>query len=304
MKIRTLFFALIASLMAPTAFAQFADVGTVVDESGSMAGEHAWLPGMIGALQTGLTGAGVGTGADANQYSVTGFGDCSHSGGLTYPSGPCGFNQVPHTHTNAAGDTWFEAGDFASVASQLTTIGGWEDGWTSIQYALNTTGQRAGAATNLILVTDEDRDAIPGSTATYANTLAALANANALLNAVVNASFRCADGSRALGIDSAGTGYVADGSGGFTTCEGATAIGGSGSTVADYVNLALATGGAAWDLNLLRAGGLTATSFTNAFVAIKVKEIQQQQEVAEPGTLALLGLGLLGLGISRRRRTQ
>ena len=77
---------------------------------------------------------------------------------------------------------------------------------------------------------------------------------------------------------------------------------GSGTTESDYVNgLAFATGidGAAWDLNRLRAGGLTATSFTNAFVDVKVEEITSQ--IPEPTTLALMGLGLAGLGYRRHR---
>ena len=296
MKIRSLIIALTASLVAPVAFGQSADIATVVDESGSMAGEHAWLPTMIAALEAGLQTAGVGTAPDSNQYSLTGFGDCDHS----IPPG-CGYYQPPHSHT-VAGSEWFSAGDYGTANPALTTYGGWEDGWESIQFALNLGGQREGAATNVILVTDEDRDQITGSTATYANTLAALLANNALLNAVVNATFYCGNGARALGMDSAGNGYVADGSGGYTTCAGAYASGGAGTTISDYVNLALATGGAAWDLNQLRAGGLTATSFTAAFVAIKVKEIEEQNEVPEPGTLALFGLGLIGLGLSRRRR--
>jgi hypothetical protein len=68
-----------------------------------------------------------------------------------------------------------------------------------------------------------------------------------------------------------GTGYVANRSGGFTTCSGATNTAGSGSTGTDYVDLALNSGGSAWDLNQLRGGGDTATSFFNAFADIKVQ---------------------------------
>lgn len=288
MKIRSLIIALTASLIAPAAFGQSADIGVVVDESGSMSGEHAWLPGMIAALEAGLQTAGVGTAPDANQYSLTGFG-----GGTGHTN--------PHSHT-VDGDIWFDASDYSTANSSLVLTGFLEDGWRALNYALATSGQDAGAATNMILVTDEDRDNT--SADTYASTLQALLDANALLNAVVNVRFACdgGTGAQALGIDSAGNGYVADGSGGYTTCSNAVATFGSGASIANYVNMALATGGAAWDLTLLRAGGLTATSFTTAFVAIKVKEIEDQTTVSEPGTLALFGLGLIGLGLTRRRR--
>jgi hypothetical protein len=272
------------SMLATTAQAApaFADVITIVDESGSMSGEHAWLGGMIGSLDTGLNTAGL----TPNQYGLVGFGGAS-----THLSG--------HQHdVGGAGSQFGTAAQYATATGTLVLNGGTEDGYSGIN-AANGYTFRAGAARNYILVTDEDRDNTNGAL-TYANILASLTGANTLLNAVVNATFRCGDSSVALGIASGGKGYKADGVGGFTTCTGATAVSGSGSTIGDYVNLALATGGGAWNLNFLRAGGVGATSFTNAFIALKVEEITSQ--VPLPGTLALLGIGLVGLGAVRRKQ--
>ena len=107
---------------------------------------------------------------------------------------------------------------------------------------------------------------------------------------------------RAVGRDADGNAYVPDGNGGFLAVDAIGTVNGFGSTERDYVDLAWATGGAAWDLNLLRAGGLTADSFTAGFVDIKGNEIEQQVRGApEPSALMLFGLGLLGLSRMARR---
>jgi len=265
-----------------------ADVVVLMDESGSMAGEQAWMQSVIPQLDTGLTAAGVGT----SKFGLIGFGSS--------------FNFPTYTRSFTVGGGEFgTAAEYVTAGAGLVASGGTEDGYAAIDMANGYTfGSQA--ARNYILISDEDRDnTVPSLN--YSNMLSSMTSTNTLLNAVVDASFRCGDGSSALGMFGDGTGYQADGAGGYTTCGGATVVSGFGTTIADYVDLAFATGGAAWDLSFLRLGGLYADSFTAAFIDGKIGEIIVQpppSAIPEPGTYAMMlaGLGLVGAVARRKQR--
>lgn len=262
-----------------------ADIVFMVDLSGSMSGEHAWIASMVGSLESELLGAGVGSGANTNRYALVGFG----GSGAALPG-----HTIP-----VGGGTFGDATDMAAAAAALTTSGGTEDGWDAIDHALSLSF-RTGAAKNLILITDEDRDNTNAGL-TFADLQNNMMNDSFLLNAVINHGFVDGTETQALGIDSNANAYIADGGGSYSTTTGGVATSGFGTTKADYIDLALATGGAAWDINLLRQGGSLADSFTESFVDIKVDEIRDQAEVPVPAVPALLSLGLFGLIIQRRK---
>lgn len=241
-----------------------ADIIVVIDESGSMSGEQRWIGEMIPLLDANLQQYGIGSESQANLYGLVGYGNRS---------------VVPRTLL-VDGEMLGSVNAFGAASNRLITSGGTEDGWRAIDYALTEYPRRNGAAVNIILATDEDRDNT-NSAITYESVRTLLADNRALLNAVVNARINCADGQRALGMDSLGTGYVVDGSGGFTLCEGAHASSGSGRTVNHYVDLAMENGGAAWDLGVLRSGGKNAESFTKAVLDIKVEEILSQRPTGD-----------------------
>lgn len=270
--------------LAPTAaFANTADIILLVDESGSMNTEHAWISGMIAALDADLIAAG----ATNNRYGVVGFGGFQHV--------VAGDAEPPHSHALNA-SAWGVASDIvANMTPGFIDDGGFEDGWGAIQYAIANYAFRADAVVNFILITDEDRD--DGTPLTMAQVEKLLIGHEVLLNAVVNNPFGIPVAGGALGVDKDLNAYFADGGGGYTKSPGGIVGDGFGTTETDYVALALNTGGAAWDLNQLRAGGLTAASFTEAFVDVKVREI-----VPEPGTILLLGMGLGLVGVMARRR--
>jgi hypothetical protein len=253
------------------------DVVFIVDESGSMNTEHAFLTSVLTDLDAALAAAGVVT----RNYGVVGFGSRTIAAREVGPNS--GLNNAADTITN-----------FGS----LLLNGGTEDGYDGINFALNNYTFNAGAATNFILVTDEDRDTWNGALS-YAGILSDLQQAGVKLNAVVNQSL----GSAALGYDGTDS-YVPDGFGGYTKVAGGSLGTGAGTTTADYSNMALATSGAVWDLNQLRSGGLLADSFASAFIDIKVQEIITPPgiPVPLPGVLLLTGIGGFGL-FSRRRKS-
>ncbi|OPF18912.1 hypothetical protein B1L04_05655 [Microcystis aeruginosa KW] len=235
-----------------------ADVVFVVDESGSMSGEHFWLAAMVRDLEAALKAKAITN----NRYALAGFGGA----GIREP----GHLFSLGANFNLVGD----AEDLANATQLLQTSGGTEDGYDGINVALTGLSFRPGAAVNVILVTDEDRDII-SPRLTFSSILQDLTNQQALLNAVVSANFRDTSNQIVLGVDSDNNAYRANGTGGYII----TPIGivsSSDTTKRDYIDLALATAGAAWNLDQLRVGGLTATSFTKAFVDIKAKEIIEQ----------------------------
>jgi len=259
--------------------ASTADTLVIIDESGSMAGEQAWIQNMIQALDLDLQAAGVTN----NRYGLVGFGQ-SGAG-------------VLGRSINVGSGLFGNASDFATAAAnELVVTGGFEDGYSGIDFALNNYTFRGESAKNIIFVTDEDRD--NGNNALdFASTLSALQSGNFLFNSVLSNSFSGDGGSGALGIDFNNNAYYADGAGGVTSTGGGVIGFGSGSTETDYVPLSLQTNSASWDLNQLRQGGLIAESFTKAFVDIKVQEIITDpgdgNGVSVPEPASVLGLGVL-----------
>jgi len=257
----------------------------IVDESGSMGGEQAFLRDfVIDKLDADLLTAGV----TSRSYGIVGYGGTG--GGDPRAVGGTGLSDSATTKANLA---------------TLNSSGSIEDGYEAIQFAIDTFTFTAGAAVNFILVTDEDRDVAGGPN--LASIQTAMTSRNILLNAVINNPFTSDNGasSEVIGMDSDGTAYLTDGLGSFTTDTGATIGNGVGNTEVDYAALALATGGAAWNLNILRDGGNSALSFGEVFVDIKVSEIVTQQPtppIPLPAGVWLMISGLGALGVARRAR--
>ena len=249
-----------------------ADIIAIVDESGSMAQEQAWITDLIPRLEESLVQSGIGA-LEPNQYGLIGFLEDAR--------------EIP-----VDGELMGSAQGFVEAAGGLRVSGEFEDGWRALQHALDQYPHRPGAARNIILVTDEGRD-IVDDTITYEGLVSSLKAGNHILNVVVSAMFRCTNGRYAIGMDYQGRGYIQDGLGGFTTCPACRVeMQWELNSVEAYVNPALETGGAAWNIIYLASGGHSAESMAKAMLSIKHREIVNNLPPAPLADITLTDLTL------------
>ena len=180
-----------------------------------------------------------------------------------------------------------DATSFATAALNLETTGNSEPGYTSIMTALNggptpfatPLTYRTGAVKNIIIVTDEPSNSDPAG-GQYADVDALLTAEDALLNGIIEPIFAA---TISINPNEAWQDLIA----------------GHGGTLFDLT-----------EFNTTDPSVIDA--FVQNFAETKLQEIQNQAPppqpgpgvLPEPGTLALLSLGLAGFGFARRRRLQ
>lgn len=221
-----------------------ADIILLVDESGSMTEEHAWITMMTELLDQALRDVDVGV-EPRNRFGVVGFGDDCNEG-----------NAEGRVLLSSVQEQFAFADNITDFTRDLNIGGREEDGYSAIGVALDSYIFRD-VARQFILITDEDRDTI-AQNLTREGVQALLEDAGIQLNAAISEEFE-GDGLRALGIDGQGNAYVYDPSirNSFEVLEGSgmsVVDSAYGSTNTDYTQLALELGGAAWDLSQLRQG--------------------------------------------------
>lgn len=245
------------------------DVIFIVDESGSMDTVQTNLRNNIGLFASILTG----TGQVNAQYGLVGYGNSS---------------AVPRMLSNLT-----TAAGVATAAQNLQINGFSEPGYVASAFALNgLDGQtslfnfRTNSVKNLIIFTDEPSNGDSGRGAIDGTNITSNAAGRDLVDELIkdnNALYNA----------------VLSGSG----------------TITSYSLLASENGGQVFALGGLNTNDQNVvTNFVTAFATAKLQETLTfcqlnpndpacQNRVPEPGVLALLGLGVLGIGIARRRWT-
>lgn len=243
------------------------DMVVVIDESGSMSGEHnAFIGTYVRNLDNLLNEQSV----SLNQFGLVGFGGATYTAPGTNEAGrEEGLDFYRHFNLSLDPDqVWGSAEEFHSITSQLVTTGGTEDGYRAIDYTLRHYDFRPTAGSAIMLITDEDRDNdtrnldtdhLPAGMSQLDKSYIQdqLAQYNTVVHAVVAQRFTDLDGNTAIAVVGAdpetGYAYVKDASGVIIKVQGYLLVPTWDTTQADYTELALASGGTAMDIDGLRS---------------------------------------------------
>lgn len=216
----------------------------VVDESGSMEGEHAFLQTFVPSFDQQMGGQGI-----SGLYGLVGYG-----------------RSDPAAHSIPVGGNLFgTAQEFVIAAQTLETSGGTEDGYEALDFALTNYPFTPGAATSrvVVLVTDEDRDDIDSSI-TLATVQQLLADNDVSWNAILDQAITDQEGNTAVGAAADRTFIDVDGDG-IPELSSPPVLGAAeDNTTEQYTTPILAGGACIADLNILRAGGAGADAFAEA----------------------------------------
>ena len=193
----------------------------VVDESGSMAGRHAWLTDFVPALGQALIERNEYESPVDIEFTVAGFTEDTR-------------NLVLHGSTIDATD----------AVSRLHTSGSIEDGYVAIREVLERPPNHFGPPTTVILITDEDRD-VTDPDVTLASLTEYLVGMGIVVHSIVPAEILCPGRKWGIAIDQYRVALQPD-VGGLSTCEDAESW-----THQDYAELAWTTGGLTWDLGIV-----------------------------------------------------
>jgi hypothetical protein len=243
---------LVATGFCSAAMAQTtANLIFAVDESGSMGGEQTFLGTFASEIETSLTGSGFST----VNFGLTGFGNDI--------GGDFGADNLGRL-IEVGGGFFGNAAAFSTATGDLLTSGGFEDGFSAIDFILRTYPITVGASTTIILVTDEDRDD-GNPSLSFGSISGDLNDLGVNLITVVDADFEDDSGNPAIATDGTNA-FVQDGTS-FTTAPFGLVTNADGTTEEDYIDLAFSTpNGCSASLNQLREGGDAASAFAAALL--------------------------------------
>ena len=197
------------------------DITFVIDESGSMRTEQAWLQELVGDIDRIFRNELIGTDTDyRNEFSLVGFGsNAGRRGRIFNFTSSSWYNMYPFVkgNTDIVHDifpTYKDQSEFRVKEEKFTEAiwrklfkdGELEDGYSGILTAIKVVPIRESCIHHIILVTDEDRDIVVP--VNKEDLLTVLVDNNYILSVAIDLSFISKDdGSDLLGCDHLGQGY-------------------------------------------------------------------------------------------------
>ena len=261
--------------------------------------EQSWIPSAVKALDNALKNSNIGnTKMLKNKYYVVLFGNAENYGGLD-------FRQNRSSVVKVDGKAKMTASKVEKAMAKFRRKGNAEDGYEAIEHALKIGDLRKhnkDVALNLALITDEPRDPFRntdgGTNSSLDDIRKELIKRKATLNLLGKFNFEsnAVDNQDIVAVDFQGHIHGLDGktveTGGFQnssinislTPAHDSEMDESCRAFVEYAPLAMSTGGAVWDLGIIKGtekNSKNREAFTKILAEIKAGEVLRQSVCAE-----------------------